>query len=494
MASEITKLYEFGKFRFDVSRLRLEFDGAPVQLPQKSLEVLKVLLELRGETVTRENLIEKVWTDTIVEDANLSVAVSTLRKTLAVHDGDGETFIRTVPRQGYRFVADAAEIAQAADTIVVERHTVERITIEQTARQRFSRTWSAAAAILIFAGATLGLGFWLTRGQHVAAIGDFDRAKIAFAKGGELLEQRKVCQSIPRFREAVAENPNFAPAHANLAASLAMCGDPDGESERLSARALELDPNSADAHAVDGFIKMFRHWDWTGAEAALRRAVALNPTSVKAHHWLAVNLSIRGRLQEATHGEMARAIELDPNSALLHADLCQILYFAQNYSSALNSCRKARELDENLFLTPKYQRDIHLVTGDEQAAIGQELEWMSHTPQLAEDYQWTKDNLEREGFKTTARKAIERLSRDFQTEAAKGDDLRRFKEIALDYYVTLGDKENTLVCLETIINCDGDNGCVRSFWLPYIAVDPRYNFLRGDARFQTLIRKMNLAD
>ncbi len=86
MANGDKKFYEFGKFCFDAQKLRLEYKGETVSLPPKSLETLKVLLERKGETVTREIFFEKIWAESFVEDANLTVAVSTLRKTLAAFD------------------------------------------------------------------------------------------------------------------------------------------------------------------------------------------------------------------------------------------------------------------------------------------------------------------------------------------------------------------------------------------------------------------------
>ena len=61
----------------------------------------------------------------------------------------------------------------------------------------------------------------------------------------------------------------------------------------------------------------------------------------------------------------------------------------------------------------------------------------------------------------------------------------------VEHYAALGDKENALLWLRAAVDCAD---CVRSLWLPYVAVDPRYNFLRDDARFQAILQKMNLAN
>lgn len=145
MASEIKRCYDFGPFHFDSTRLSLECDDGPVQLPPKSLQTLKVLLERRGETVSREELMSKVWHEAFVEDSNLTVAVSLLRKTLSAIAGPDE-LIQTVPREGYRFIADVNETIHISEQpILVERLSMERITFDselyepETGRALFRR-------------------------------------------------------------------------------------------------------------------------------------------------------------------------------------------------------------------------------------------------------------------------------------------------------------------------------------------------------------------
>ena len=93
--------------------------------------MLKFLLEKRGEIVGREVLLEEVWQDSFVEDSNLTVTISQLRKTLARYD-DEMTFVETIPKRGYRFTSDVSEIFEEIETpLIVEKHTLERLTIEE---------------------------------------------------------------------------------------------------------------------------------------------------------------------------------------------------------------------------------------------------------------------------------------------------------------------------------------------------------------------------
>jgi DNA-binding winged helix-turn-helix (wHTH) protein/tetratricopeptide (TPR) repeat protein len=97
-----TRVYEFGPYRLDADKSVLWRAGQVVALTPKALALLRVLVEAGGDVVPKADLMARVWPDTAVGDANLSVAVSTLRKTIGAQE-DGRSWIETVPRRGYRF-------------------------------------------------------------------------------------------------------------------------------------------------------------------------------------------------------------------------------------------------------------------------------------------------------------------------------------------------------------------------------------------------------
>jgi DNA-binding winged helix-turn-helix (wHTH) protein/TolB-like protein/Tfp pilus assembly protein PilF len=107
----IRHLSGFGDFRLDSDRRRLLRNGEIVPLSPKAIETLLVLVQNAGKVLDRETLMQAVWADTIVEDANLTVAISQLRKALG-HYGDPDEFIQTIPRVGYRFIADVHEVME----------------------------------------------------------------------------------------------------------------------------------------------------------------------------------------------------------------------------------------------------------------------------------------------------------------------------------------------------------------------------------------------
>ncbi len=107
MANAIGAIYEFGAFRLDAARRLLTRDGVSLTIPPKTFDLLLLLVDNRGRVLTKKELMEVLWPQTFVEDANLSFQVSALRKTLG---GDGAEWIETLPRYGYRFAGDILEV------------------------------------------------------------------------------------------------------------------------------------------------------------------------------------------------------------------------------------------------------------------------------------------------------------------------------------------------------------------------------------------------
>src|SRR5947199_1074100 len=106
-------LYEFDGFRADPVRRRLARAGESVALTPKASSILLALLERRGKVVPKEDLIQQIWPDTFVTEANLTQNISSLRKALGERAND-RRFVVTIPGQGYSFVADVVEIPREA--------------------------------------------------------------------------------------------------------------------------------------------------------------------------------------------------------------------------------------------------------------------------------------------------------------------------------------------------------------------------------------------
>ena len=118
--------YEFGPYRLDTAERQLYREGQPLQLTPKAFETLVVLVERQGRLVEKDELMKAVWPDSFVEEANLTNNIYVLRQTLA----DGQSYIETVPKRGYRFTAGVRDL-KAADDLVLEKHTFTRTFTEE---------------------------------------------------------------------------------------------------------------------------------------------------------------------------------------------------------------------------------------------------------------------------------------------------------------------------------------------------------------------------
>lgn len=123
--------YEFGAFRIDTAERTLLRDNQPVPLTQKAFQTLLVLVENSGHVVEKNELMDRVWPDTFVEEITLAQNISTVRKALG-EDKNENRYIETIPRRGYRFVAKVAEWQDEGSDLVLAEHTRSRITIEQS--------------------------------------------------------------------------------------------------------------------------------------------------------------------------------------------------------------------------------------------------------------------------------------------------------------------------------------------------------------------------
>ena len=157
MPPETKALYEFGNFRCDPREHLLLCGDKPVSLSPKSFEILVALLQSNGRLLTKEELMQQVWPDSFVEEANLTVNISALRRVLGESAG-GQQYIETVPRRGYRFVAPVTEnrdglnpVASVQTSGVQQGETLLKVAPAPTAPARSRRWWPVAGLLLLAA-------------------------------------------------------------------------------------------------------------------------------------------------------------------------------------------------------------------------------------------------------------------------------------------------------------------------------------------------------
>lgn len=122
--------YEFGRFRLDAHEHILQRDGEVIPITPKAVDLLVALVGNRGHVLSKEELMKQLWPDSFVEEGNLSHYIFTLRKALG-EDKNGAKYIETIPRRGYRFVAEVIEIEDSTDDLVVAEHSRSHIVIEE---------------------------------------------------------------------------------------------------------------------------------------------------------------------------------------------------------------------------------------------------------------------------------------------------------------------------------------------------------------------------
>jgi|HubBroStandDraft_2_1064218.scaffolds.fasta_scaffold00046_8 TolB-like protein/DNA-binding winged helix-turn-helix (wHTH) protein/Tfp pilus assembly protein PilF len=292
-------------------------------------------------------------------------------------------------------------------------------------------------------------------------------------------------KAVDYFQQAIAKDPNYAPAYAGLADAYALSGGfnlvPIAEAmpraKAAAERALQLDPNLAEAHASLGLIAPFINWNWTEAKEHYERAIELNPNYATAHHWYAEGYLIpMGRVDDALV-QIRKAQELDPLSAVIATDMGKELYFARRYDEAILELRRALELDPNFTSAHNWISDSFLEKGEYPAAIA-ELEK-------------TKASREERVYIRQTAYLHARMGKRAQAEAelARALQLSRGKPVSSGAvaltYAALGDKDDAFLWLEKAY---GENSSFMTSLKFWSVLDP----LRSDPRFADLLHRVGL--
>jgi TolB-like protein/DNA-binding winged helix-turn-helix (wHTH) protein len=310
-----------------------------------------------------------------------------------------------------------------------------------------------------------------------------------YLRGRHLLEKRTGAtseRSIEYFQKAIALDPGYALAQAELAWAWDSLGQLGGRSpkdilpkarEAVEA-ALALDESLAEAHVYSGNLKYEYDWDWLGAEREFKRALELNPNSAQAHRLYAHFLVDMKRADEAVN-EISQALRLEPDSVVLNRDMAIIFYFARRYDESIEQFHKTLELDMNmptahLFLGRAYeQRGLH-----EQAVRArlkfESLAGLGSAEEAKLNAAWTTG-----GWKGFWSELI-KLS-----EPAFGKRGHLHSYWVAELYARAGDRDRSLIWLERAY-------AERSRHLTGINADPFWDDYRSDQNFQDMVRRVGL--
>ena len=431
-------IYAFGPYSLDVEERRLCHAGEIVPLAPKAFDVLVALVRRAGTLVTKRELLDLVWRDVSVEEGVLSVYVSALRKSLG-ESVEGAAYIETVPRAGYRFWAGVTHRAAPEEPL--------------------SMKWP--------------IGVLPARPEVSELIGR-GRACLMAASRSE------IPHAVAAFRSAIELDPDYAAAHAGLAA--AHCAEaelrlaaPDVAytSARAAAlRALAMEAVNADAQVALGTVLFLSDWNWNGARRSLERALELNADHTEG--WL-----LYGRLLEAlgyfAEGLAAkqRVLERDPSSATVHLQIALSYWNQRRYDDMIAWANRSLVLDPHHLLAREYLAAAYLKKGDLDRHMAESL---THARAAG-----------------CAQELVDDLRRSYDTRGRAGvvEFALRANPNGPPFHLALlhgeaGNPDEAFRHLDAAI-------ARRDPALVHLAGAPQWDCLRGDERFGERLQAMGLA-
>lgn len=292
-------------------------------------------------------------------------------------------------------------------------------------------------------------------------------------------------RSIEFFEEAIAVDPAYALAYTGLASAytvLAVNGHiapKDGRPKAKDAveKALELDDTLAWAQQCRGAFKLFFEWDWRGAEADFKRAIALDPNLTEPHELYSYLLSEQGRFEEAL-AQLKKAQDLNPIAINIGSAYGDTLRQARRYDEAIEALKKTREMDSNDFFL-RYTLGLAYA---QKGLFEQATEEMQQATVLSGN----------------ATRILSGLGQVYGLSGKRVDAMRVISELQQTskqryvsplyiamVFASLGEKDNAFAWLESAY-------ADRAPWLVELGIEPVWDKLRPDPRFSDLLRRVGL--
>jgi TolB-like protein/DNA-binding winged helix-turn-helix (wHTH) protein/Tfp pilus assembly protein PilF len=287
------------------------------------------------------------------------------------------------------------------------------------------------------------------------------------------------------FQQAIEKDPNYPPAYIRLASCYQILGDMTALPQKVAypkarlliAKALELDPQLAIAHALRGWDLLDYELDFATAGAEFHRAIELNPNAPEGHLGLGSYYAAMGRMEESVQ-ETQRARELAPLDFIVNLHLCNMLYYARRYDEALAQCKANQDLDPSSGEALWAVGNVYAAKGmDSEAAStflrSQEL-WGSSPTMIA---------ALNTGQKESGLRGFWRAWLQFhRTRIAAGKE----DPLAVAFmYSRAGDTDQALIWLEKSFKA-------RRTWIIFLGVNPAFDGLHSDPRFASLLKRIGL--
>jgi serine/threonine protein kinase/Flp pilus assembly protein TadD len=295
-------------------------------------------------------------------------------------------------------------------------------------------------------------------------------------------------KGIEYFQKAIDLDPNYALAYSGIAEAYGFLASSTGgwrphdaypKSEAAALKALELDDTLGEAHCSLGFSRLLYDWNFAEAEREFRRAIELSPNYPNSHDGLGFYLKAVGRHAEAIE-KCKQAQKLDPLSPFAHVSLGYAHYFARDYEKAIEECRKALEMDKYSTFAHRNLGLAYLQQGKLEKAI----------EALCNAVKFSQGGLAFESYLGFAY-AVAGKRTEAQEVLASLEDLDKERYVpAYNFAIIhagLGDFDKTFEWFEKALK-------ERSGFLPFLKVEPVVDCLRGDSRFDDLLRKIGLIE
>jgi TolB-like protein/DNA-binding winged helix-turn-helix (wHTH) protein/Tfp pilus assembly protein PilF len=290
-------------------------------------------------------------------------------------------------------------------------------------------------------------------------------------------KKEDVEKSIEYYEQAIKKDPTYAPAYAGLGTTYHLLGWmgwlPPKESwqkeEWAALKAQQIDDTLAEAHVLKAAIKEF-NLDWTGAEKEYKRALELDPNSVRAHETYGWHLEMFGRFDDAM-SHLKRAQELDPLSLELMWNMGVWLSFSRQYDRAIEQLQKIIEMDSNFIPAHTSMAETYQKKGMYEEAIAELKIANVSGPPLGYAYAVA-------GKRDEAQKMLDDLK---ELSKQRYVSPKGFAMI----YMGLGDKDQAFEWFNKTFD-------ENPYRIAFIKVDPRFDSLRSDPRFTDLLRRMKL--
>jgi serine/threonine protein kinase len=313
---------------------------------------------------------------------------------------------------------------------------------------------------------------------------DDPEARQLYLKAQSLWNQRTLLslpQAVELFEQATEKDPEFALAFSGLSNSyflLSVWGripakEAFPKAKVAASKAVELAPESAEAHLSLAMIHWLYEYDWQAADREFKQAIQLNPSYARAPHWYGLFLAEMGRFDEAIASEK-RALEIVPNSLPVNADLGRVLYYARRYDESAEQYRKTVAMNPNF---EAFYTELGLL----YEAAGMTEEWYAlmektgafNNPVFREAYQ-------KDGMNGYRRKVLESLQ---SSQSVTWHWHYHYSQA--EFHAQLGEKDAAFELLDAAFE-------ERDHRMAQLKVNPQLDNLRGDPRFTALLKRIKL--